>query len=187
MSAWLGAVAARRDVYRHVDVADLVVERLLHAQAGVGDGDVNRVEVDGRDLEDAPAAHDAEAAKAGGALLALPLNLVVLVDVPEVVRAAVFEQFPVRRVRLALEGFGVEDGGGAESVVGVSAHVNVELAALGLRADAEVLERAADDAHSVSLEVGERDKHVGGGYRFGYVGFLQQVSFGDVHPEVGGA
>ena len=117
----VGAVAARGYVNRHVDVPDLALERLLDAQAGVCYGDVHGVEVDGRDLQDAPAAHDAEAAQAGGALVALPFEFVVLVDVPEVEGAAVFENLPVRRVGLALEGFGMEDGGGSETVVGVSA------------------------------------------------------------------
>ena len=183
----VGAVAARRNIYRHVDVADLALQSLLDAEAGVGYGDVHRVEVDGRNLEDAPAAHDAEAAQAGGALLALPLYLVVFIDVPQVVWAAVFQDLPVGRVRLALECFGMEDGGGSESVLGVSAHVDVELAALGLGADAQVLQRAADDAHRVTLEVGESDEYVGCGYRLGHVCLFQQVALRDVHPEVGGA
>ena len=62
--------------------------------------------------------------------------------------------------------------------------MDIELAALGLRADAQVFERAADDAHAVTLEVGERDKRVRRGDCLGYVRLFEQVAFGDVHAEV---
>ena len=181
------AVAARRNVDGQVYVSDLAVEHLLDAQAGVCDGDVDSVEVDRRNLQDSTAAHYAEAAKAGRALLALPLELIVFVDVPQVEWAAVFEKLPVGRVSLALERLWMEDRSSAESVVRVTAHVNIELAALGLRADTQVLERAANDAHTVALEVGEGDQHVGRRDCLSYIGFLQQVSLGDVHSEVGSA
>ena len=183
----VAAVTARRDVYRHVDVADLAVQHLLDTQAGVRDGDVDSVEVDRRNLQDSLAAHHAEAAETGCALLALPLELVVLVDIPQVEWAAVFKELPVGSVGLALERLRVEDSGSAESVVRVAAHVDVQLAALGLRADAQVLESAANDAHAVTLEVGESDQYVGRGDCLSDVCLFQQVSLGDIDPEVGGA
>ena len=47
----VAAVALGGDVYRHIDVADLfAADRFLYGKAGVGDGDVHGVEVDGRDF-----------------------------------------------------------------------------------------------------------------------------------------
>ena len=67
------------------------------------------------------------------------------------------------------------------------AHVDVKFASLGLGADAQVLERSANDAHAVTLEVRESDHRVGGGDCLSHVGFLQQIAFGQVNAEVAGA
>ena len=69
--------------------------------------------------------HNAEAAQAGGAALAVPLQLIVFVDVIQVERAAVFQYLPIGRVRLALEALRMEDSGGAVAVVGMAAHMDV--------------------------------------------------------------
>ena len=184
----VGAVAARGHVDGHVDVADLAAShRLLNAQAGVGDRDVHGVEVDRRHLGETARAHHAETAQAGGAPLALPLEFVILVDVVQVERAAVLQNLPVGRIGLALEAFRMELGRRAVAVVGMTAHVDVQLAALGLGADSQVLERAADDAHAVTLEVGEGDENVGRGDGLRHVGLLEQVALGQVHAVVAGA
>ena len=91
------------------------------------------------------------------------------------------------RVGLALERLRVEHRRAAQTVVRVTAHVDVELPALGLCADAQVLQSAANDAHPVTLEVGQRDENVGSRYRLGDVRLLEEVALRDVDPEVGGA
>jgi len=78
----------------------------------------------------------------------------------------------------------VEVDGRAKAVFGMPAHVHVHLAALGLRADAQVLDRAADDADRVPLKVGENDQHVRQRDGFGDVGLLEDVALREVHQDV---
>ena len=72
----------------------------------------------------------------------------------------------------------------AVAVVRMPAHVNIQLAALGLRADAQVLERAADDAHAVSLEVRQRDERVRRRDSLRHISLFQQIAFRYIHAEV---
>ena len=102
----------------------------------------------------------------------------MLGDVEQAPGAAGLADLPDRAALAALAPLRVEVGGRAEPVARVAAHVDVVLAALGLRADAEVLDRAADHADGVPLEVRERDQHVGRGDAGGDVRFLENEALG---------
>src|SRR5215510_11122691 len=76
------------------------------------------------------------------------------------------------------------DGRIGHTVLRMASQVDIVLAALGLAADAEVLNGATDDAHRMALEVGQADEHVRCRNRLGNVGFFEQIPGGNIHPVI---
>src|SRR5262249_10228321 len=83
-------------------------------------------------------------------------------------------------VRLALKILRMPDGRIRHTVLRMAAQVDVVLAALGLAADAEVLNSTTDDAHRMPLEVGQADEHIRCRNRLGNVGFFKKIAGGNV-------
>jgi hypothetical protein len=95
-----------------------------------------------------------------------------LLNLEEPIWAAVFEDFPILHVCLALKILRMPDGRIGHTVLRMASQVDVVLAALGLAADAEVLNGTTDDAHRMALEVGQADEYVRSRNRLGNVGFF---------------
>src|SRR5262249_26849378 len=123
--------------------------------------------------------HDTDAAQATGASGTVPVDGVVI-NLKQAIGAAIFEDLPILHVRLALKILRMPDGRIGHTVLGMAAQVDVVLAALGLAADAEVLNGATDDAHRMALEVRQTDEHIRRRNGLGNVRLFQKISGGNV-------
>jgi len=72
------------------------------------------------------------------------------------------------------------------AIARVASHVNIELASFGLATDAQVLDTTADNAHGVTLKMGEGDKHISHGQCLGHVGLFADEPLRYIYPDVVG-
>jgi hypothetical protein len=138
------AIAAWRHIDRQINEGNLAVHRLDRRQAGISDGGIGGFKVGFRDLEQVAWDHHADAPQTARALGAIPRDAAV-VDLEQIIGAAIFEDIPVGSLRLALEILRMPERRVRDTVLGMSAKMDVMLAALRLGPDAQVLDGTADN------------------------------------------